>query len=262
MQKMFHSTQFLETLNKDVSKMVPFYDTMSSALRSAYKNYEANTNNAYIRMSGGAMQLLNAEVTIRRKRIEEWVLVSQVDIIKLLYKSAQKYDGNMLHLFGSEIIGLTQNIAKDHIQLNLEIEERELAMILLHFQNDIIRGPSNEGQEIKPLYDLNLVSYPNFLNQYHLDKNNGGFSKYFSVIAIKMMNIMLLNFISNTPVGAGFPLGGGRRNKKQIGGGNNMHKLSSKSKRRPSSVKTISGGSSIVPKRRSSSSSVSLSKRK
>lgn len=263
MQKMFHSTQFLETLNNDVSKMVPFYKTMSNALRSAYKNYKANTNEAYIQMSGGAMQLLNAEVTIRRKRIEKWVLVSQVDIIKLLYKSAKNSKDNLLNLFGSEIIGLTQNIAKDHIQLNLEIEERELAMILLHFQNDIIRGPESKNE---PSYEIKLASYPDFLNKYHLtDEGYNGFSKYFSVIAIKMLNIMLLNFISNTPVGAGFALGahgGGRRkNKKQIGGG--IQKLSSKSKSRPSSsVKTIGGGSGIVPKKRPSSSSVSLSKRK
>ena len=83
-------------------------------------------------------------------------------------------------------------VSKDYIRLNTEIQQRELALVLFHLQNDILSDSAS-----KPSYSENLflANDPNFSKSYYDDKK-----MYVNKIAQKLLNIMGLTYIENNKV--------------------------------------------------------------
>lgn len=143
-----------------------------------------------VRMTTGAMNLLNTEIEIRQTKLNsKSSLITNTDIFKMIgtYFTASK-DAS----FTKKLLEVANVVSKDYIRLNIEIQQRELALVLFHLQNDIL-----SGGESNPSYSKNLVlaNDQKFLNSYYKDKKN-----YVNKIAQKLLNIMGLTYIENNKV--------------------------------------------------------------
>lgn len=147
--------------------------------------YSGEQYDNYLAISKSAMRSLATERNNIQNRINRGFSGTN-DVIKTTYQTLVSTAKNILSRNQQSVPvnilkNVAQNFSNDYIRLQLEVEKIELALILLHLQNDILSKDTDK----KPVYDttINLNDDDNFLLIYHSEKH------------IYLQKIMLKNWL-------------------------------------------------------------------
>ena len=149
--------------------------------KALFHIYSGEQYENYIKIGESAMLSLNAE----RQNIEDRInrgFVGTNDIFKTTLKTVQSIITN--NEGGASILkNVAQNFSNDFIRLKIELVKIELALILLHLQNDILKLKDTDNSVLPSKTDYS----DKFLNKYHPEKK-----EYINRIVQKNLILMAL----------------------------------------------------------------------
>jgi hypothetical protein len=194
--------------------------------KSLFNLYSKEQYEIYIQISESAMKSLSTERDNIQNRINRGFLTTN-DVVKTTYQTLVSSAKNLLFSKIREDIptnilkNVAQNLSNDFLRLQLEIEKIELALILLHLQNDILSTNVNESDTSpktpsETALNIMLHGDDTFLSTYHSNKH-----VYLQKILLKNWLIMGLlklerdGYTNNWELPKFTPMKGGN-NKKSI----------------------------------------------
>ena len=213
---------FAASLKEEAVKRVPFFEPIYKTMKDIYNQQKTEINEQYIKNSRFAMQVLSTQLRIYKSKVATWKLVNNMDLVKLVYKLGVTEFQNTYPLTGTlskygnkEFAKLAMSVGKDYVKALLRIEELEMALILLHFQNDFLSNSlkTTLPPDNKHIDDSNME----ILNKYHFinSESSNAINSYSSELLKKIVNLMMYNSMLDTQN----QQQGGHRGRKQSGGG-------------------------------------------
>ena len=180
-----------EALNKDLSKRIPFYDTIKAVIINAQDQQIQN----YLRISKNAVRTLHTRLHNLRERTSNYDIItfSKVisnmdygllwDILKTSGTSLQEPHQNnvildLLSGHTGDIINYLKNFSEPYLDMIMEIHQIETALIFLHMQNNILENADFPKYE---LYEKES-DIGQFLSNYYSDDYN----KYINMLTKKL----------------------------------------------------------------------------
>lgn len=182
------STSEIGTLFEEI----PGYKTIRNIADLVIDQTLKDSSDEVIRMGAAAMRLINAEIINRQTKLNSKTsIINSSDMFTMIgtYAKSYMFDKDMPMM--KKLLEVADSVSQDYIRIHKEIQQRELAIILLHLQNDILSDNMNG-----PSYtDISLLGDTDFLKSYYNDKK-----MYINKIAQKLLNIMGLTFIEKNSV--------------------------------------------------------------
>jgi hypothetical protein len=213
---------FAASLKEEAVKRVPFFEPIYKTMKDIYNQQKTEINEQYIKNSRFAMQVLSTQLRIYKSKVATWKLVNNMDLVKLVYKlgvtefqNTDPLTGTLSKYGNKEFAKLAMSVGKDYVKALLRIEELEMALILLHFQNDFLSNSlkTKLPPDNKHIDDSNME----ILNKYHFinSESSNAINSYSSELLKKIVNLMMYNSMLDTQN----QQQGGHRGRKQSGGG-------------------------------------------
>lgn len=190
----------IQSLVKDIDK-VPGATTAKTIGRYI-TNYAQSTmekhTDKFVQITKGAMQLINTKRRIMQGRLNNMDItgnIMNIDGVYTLSKMVLKGVTGDVKGIGKEAMKHLAQMSSSYIDLQMEIQKHELALVILHLQNNVLSKKKPEV-EFQPDQTLNLSTDKEFLGQYY-DVTDFP-EKYGSQILQRLVNILGLSFVQNS----------------------------------------------------------------
>lgn len=194
----------IQSLVKDFDK-VPGATTIA-AIGSYLKEYTVSAmekqTDKFVQITKGAMQLINTKRSIMQGRLNNMDITGNImnlDGVYTLSKMVLKGVTGDVKGIGKDAMKHLAQMSSSYIDLQMEIQKHELALVILHLQNNVLSNKQN-GDKFLPENNFELSTDPSggdtFLNQYYEVKDFP--EKYGSQILQRLVNILGLSFVQNS----------------------------------------------------------------
>ena len=198
------SDGIIQSLVKDFNK-VPGATTIATIwsylMEHTVSTMEKQTDK-FVQITKGAMQLINTKRSIMQGRLNNMDITGNImnlDGVYTLSKMVLKGVTGDVKGIGKEAMKHLAQMSSSYIDLQMEIQKHELALVILHLQNNVLINKKKTDDIFQPDQTLNLSTdkeESKFLGQYY------GVSefpeKYGSQILQRLVNILGLSFVQNS----------------------------------------------------------------
>lgn len=151
----------------------------------------------FVIITQSAMKIMSTKKDIIQNRLNDMHITDSVmnlDGVYLLGKMVLNGVKGEIAQMGKEGVMHLARLSKSYIDMQIEVQKRELALIIFHLQNNILQGP----QKIPGIGEIKLSNDHYFFSKYYEQTEYA--EKYGSQIVQRLVNIMGLSFVKNAPI--------------------------------------------------------------